>query len=173
MPVLLVILAALGASAFWYYRPRRAGQADRNIVDAAQRALSGRSRPQFGKKADGSAITGIDDPVVGAVVMMVATCLERGPLSPATEAGILHEMQTVMGVAKISEPYAYAKWAVQGAANASDVENKLSGLWMEKLDHQERADLLAMVSSVAALDGPLTPAQTAVLQKLGERLTLA
>ncbi len=159
MPVLLAILAAFGAAAFWYHRLRDPGQAGGDAIGAAQRAR-------------GVDITAIDDPVIGAVVMMVAICRERGPLTPATEAGILHEMQTVMGVEKISTPYARAKRAAERVADASDAGRRLSTLWMEKLDHHERADLLAMVSRVVALDGPPTPVQEAVLRKLEETLAL-
>jgi hypothetical protein len=172
MPFLIALFGILGAAAFWYYRMKNIGHAAGEIIDVAQTAKGAWNRRQFRKKAEGSVITAIDDPVTGAAVMMVSACLERGPLMPATDAAIQEEMRTVMGVSDPTEPFTYAKWAAERVSDANDVSRKLAKLWMEKLDPDERNDLLAMVSRVMRVEGEHTQQQRVVLQRLRERLGL-
>jgi hypothetical protein len=91
---------------------------------------------------------------------------------PATDAAIQEEMRTVMGVANPTEPFTYAKWAAERVNDANDVSRKLSKLWTEKLDPDERSDLLGMVSRVMSVEGEHTQQQRVLLQKLRERLGL-
>jgi hypothetical protein len=59
VPVLLSILGALAAAAFWYYRI----QADSRLTDETVRA--------------------IEDPAVAAAALLIALASRRGPVGPA------------------------------------------------------------------------------------------
>jgi uncharacterized tellurite resistance protein B-like protein len=170
MHIVIALLTLLSAGAFWYFRMRDIGQAGGEIIDAAQRAKGKWNRKQFLKKADGSAITAVDDPALGAALMMVALCQERGPLTDTSEAAIKDELKRVMATEDVTEPYTYAKWATAQVVDANDVSRKLVKLWLDRLVESERHDLLAMLERVAAADGPLTQQQETVLRKLRERM---
>ncbi len=172
MPFLIALLGILGAGAFWYYRMKNVGRAAGEIVDVAQTAHGAWRRRQFRKKAEGSVITAIDDPITGAAVMMVSVCLERGPMTAATEEAIQSEMRDVMGLAKPLETFTFAKWAADQVMDANDVSRKLAKLWIDRLGVEERFDLVEMVGRVAAIEGEILPQQRIAIQKLKERLAL-
>jgi hypothetical protein len=61
---------------------RDAGQAAGEIVDAAQTLKGAYNRKKFRGKAEGSAITAIDDAPTAAATVMMSLALARGPISP-------------------------------------------------------------------------------------------
>jgi hypothetical protein len=82
MHYLIGLLAIFGGLAFWWYRMRDAGQAAGEIVDAAQTLKGAYNRKKFRGKAEGSAITAIDDAPTAAATVMMSLALARGPISP-------------------------------------------------------------------------------------------
>ncbi len=173
MHILLGFLGVVAAAAYWYYRLKDAGAAAAEVVDVAQRARGAWNRRQFRNKVEGSALSAIDDPAEGAAVMMIRTCLERGPLSPATEAAIKTEIRRMTGMADPAEAFAFAVWTADQVPSPNDVSLKLRKLWGEKLTAEQRHDVLAMVTRVAEVDGDLLPAQTLAIRMLQERLGIA
>jgi len=172
MPILLAILGAIGAAAFWYYRLRDAGRAAHEVVDAAQRVRGAYRRKRYRAKAESSPIEAVDDPATAAVAMLIALASERGTLSPAAEQAIRADMQQVMGLSRVDETFIFAKWVAAHATDPNNLSLRFSRLWLAALQPEERADLYAMAARVAEVDGEPTAIQVNCLKTLGDRLAL-
>jgi hypothetical protein len=176
MPFLLIALTVLSAAAFWYFRMRDVGQAAGDIVDQAQRVRGAYRRRQFRQKVGSSPINAVDDPVLAATAMLVAlaalSASPSGRLSEKAEAAIKSEMRAIMNVAEIDEAFTFAKWVADHAADPNHLSLKFSKLWLTELNATERADLLAMASRVAEVEGPPSILQRDALVRLKDRLGL-
>jgi hypothetical protein len=113
-----------------------------------------------------------DDPAAAATAMLIALAVRSGRLSERAETAIKREMREVMGVAEVEEPFTFAFWLAEQVNDADDLSLKFKTLWLTKLSADERADLHAMASRVAAVDGPPSDAQRASLLLLKDRLGL-
>ena len=172
MHILLGLVAILSGAAFWWWRMKAVGEAANEVTDAAGRAIGKYKRYKFRKKVEDSPLEAVDDPLAAAVVMMIALARERGPLLEATEKAISHELQTVMGVADPTEVMVFGKWVANHVVDPNAVSIRYAKLWVGALNRSEREDFLAASERIAAADGPVTGAQTALIAKLRERLAL-
>ncbi|MEL6236908.1 MAG: hypothetical protein AAFR46_21140, partial [Pseudomonadota bacterium] len=78
MPLLLLVLGALGAGLFWYYRIRNAAEATREITEMASDVKSAARRFGFKRKADIHPADAVDDArLVGAALALVIAAHER------------------------------------------------------------------------------------------------
>ncbi len=173
MPLLIAVAGVLTALAYWYFRVRDVGKAASEVVDVVQRAKGAWNRRQFRNKADESAITAITDPVVGAAVLMVAVCQERGRLTDAERSAIKAEIRRISGTADPDETLIFAEWATEHVNSANDVTLRLAKLWSNSLTPDELRDLVATVIRVARIDGDLEPVQDIAIRRLKERLGIA
>ena len=172
MHVLLGLVAILSGAAFWWWRMKAVGEAANEVTDAAGRAIGKYKRYKFRKKVEDSPMEAVDDPLAAAVVMMMTLARERGPLLEATENAIKHELQSVMGVADPSEVMVFGKWVASHVVDPYMVSMRYAKLWVGALNRSEREGFLAAVERVAAIEGPITAQQAALLAKLRERLAL-
>ncbi len=172
MHIILGFMALLGGAAFWWWRMRMIGEAANEITDAAGRAVGKYKRYKFRKKVEDSPLEAVYDPLAAAVVMMIAVARERGPLLETTEQAIARELKTVMHVADPTEVMVFAKWVAGHVADPNNVSTRYAKLWLNQLNPREREDFVAAVERVADAEGPMVPAQAAVIAKLRERLAL-
>jgi hypothetical protein len=70
MHILVGLVAILGAVAVWYWRFKTTKQTADDMTDMAGRAKW--NRYKFRKKAEDSPTEAVDDPVVAAVIIMMA-----------------------------------------------------------------------------------------------------
>lgn len=148
------------------------GEAASEIHDAAGRAIGKYKRYKFRKKVEDSPLEAVDDPLAAAVVMMMALAKERGPLLESTEAAIRRELNAVMGVDDPTEVMVFGKWVASHVVDANAVSLRYAKLWHGSLSREEREQFMASAERVAEAEGLVTPAQTAALTKLRERLGL-
>ncbi len=172
MHIILGFLALLGGAAFWWWRMKAVGEAANEITDAAGRAVGKYKRYKFRKKVEDSPLEAVDDPLAAAVVMMLTVARERGPLLETTEAAIRRELTSRMGVDDPEEVLVFAKWVSGHVVDPNNVSMRYAKLWNAALSRPEREEFLGTVERVAAVEGPVTSAQTAVIAKLRERLGL-
>lgn len=172
MHIVVGILALLGAGLYLYSRLKDAGQAAGEIVDGAQRLNGARNRAQFRKKAEGSVIAGIDDPITGAAVMMAAVANAREPIDAATATVIKEELREATG-SDPAEAYEFAVWAIGQSPDPDNVSLRLTRMWNTRLTPAERQQLVDMVTRVAAIKGEPTAAQNGAIIRLKSRLDLA
>jgi hypothetical protein len=172
LSILIAIFSALGIAAFWFYRMRNVGHAASEVVDTARRIRGVYRRKRFRNKAESSPIESVGDPAAAAVAMLIALASSRGLLSPAAETAIKGEMRNVMALTNIDEVFTFARWVAEHANDPGNLTLRFSKLWMSALQPSERADLHAMASRIAAVDGEPTDLQAGCLKALHVRLGL-
>ncbi|BCG92136.1 hypothetical protein [Mesorhizobium sp. 131-2-1] len=150
MPFLLAILGVLGAAAFWWYRMKAMNEATREVADVVGRVQGNIRRKKLRKQAALSPLTAIDDPVVAAATLITAIVSEDGPVLPAREAVIRSVISEIAdSKKKTDEAVVYAKWAASQIDDTTIVIDKLAPFLRERLDVNERNDLLQMLNRVA------------------------
>ncbi|TPN32768.1 hypothetical protein FKO01_14105 [Mesorhizobium sp. B2-3-3] len=149
MPFLIAILGVLGAAAFWYYRMKAMNDAAREVADVVGRVQGNIRRKKLRKQAALSPLTAIDDPVVAAATLITSIVSENGPVLPQREAVIREVISGIADKKKTDEAVIYAKWAVSQIDDTTLVIDKLAPFLRERLDPNEREDLLRMLNRVA------------------------
>jgi uncharacterized tellurite resistance protein B-like protein len=149
MPFLIAILGVLGAAAFWWYRMKAMNEAAREVADVVGRVQGNIRRKKLRKQAALSPLTAIDDPVVAAATLITAIVSENGPILPQREAVIRAVISEIADKKKTDEAVIYAKWAASQIDDTTVVIDKLAPFLRERLDVNERNDLLQMVNRAA------------------------
>ncbi|TPK82239.1 hypothetical protein [Mesorhizobium sp. B2-4-17] len=150
MPFLIAILGVLGAAALWYYRMKAMNDAAREVADVVGRVQGNIRRKKLRKQAALSPLTAIDDPVVAAATLITSIVSENGPVLPQREAVIREVIAQIAGSPKkTDEAIVYAKWAASQIDDTTLVIDKLAPFLRERLDPNEREDLLRMLNRVA------------------------
>ncbi|TPL00916.1 hypothetical protein FJ938_21810 [Mesorhizobium sp. B2-4-14] len=149
MPFLIAILGVLGAAALWYYRMKAMNDAAREVADVVGRVQGNIRRKKLRKQAALSPLTAIDDPVVAAATLITSIVSENGPVLPQREAVIREVISGIADKKKADEAVIYAKWAASQIDDTTLVIDKLAPFLRERLDPNEREDLLRMLNRVA------------------------
>ncbi|UCI20363.1 hypothetical protein FJ970_05175 [Mesorhizobium sp. B2-1-8] len=150
MPFLIAVLGVLGAAALWWYRMKAMNDAAREVADVVGRVQGNIRRKKLRKQAAQSPLTAIDDPVVAAATLITAMVSEGGPVLPRREAVIREVISQIAdGQKKTDEAVVYAKWAASQIDDTTIVIDKLAPFLRERLDPNERDDLLQMLNRVA------------------------
>ncbi|PDQ19170.1 hypothetical protein CN311_20890 [Mesorhizobium sanjuanii] len=149
MPFLIAVLGLLGAAAFWWYRMKAMNDAAREVADVVGRVQGNIRRKKLRKQAALSPLTAIDDPVVAAATLITAIVSENGPVLPQRETIIRSVISEIADDKKTDEAVVYAKWAASQIDDATIVIDKLAPFLRERLDVNERNDLLQMLNRVA------------------------
>jgi hypothetical protein len=172
MHILIAIVAALGAGAFWYYRLRTIAQVTHEAADGAQRLRGAYRRRRFRKQVESSPFLAVQDPGIAAAVMLVALAMMEGALTPAAEDAIKAELRTILNPAACDETFIFACWLAGQATDANDVSLRFSKLWTASLTLDERLHFYAMAKKVTAIAGEPDDAQGQTLARLKDRLGL-
>ncbi|TPK91255.1 hypothetical protein FJ934_22220 [Mesorhizobium sp. B2-4-12] len=149
MPFLIAILGVLGAAALWYYRMKAMNDAAREVADVVGRVQGNIRRKKLRKQAALSPLTAIDDPVVAAATLITSIVSENEPVLPQREAVIREVISGIADKKKADEAVIYAKWAASQIDDTTLVIDKLAPFLRERLDPNEREDLLRMLNRVA------------------------
>ncbi|WP_296739909.1 hypothetical protein [Mesorhizobium sp.] len=150
MPFLIAIFGLLGAAAIWWYRLKYMGEAAREVADAVGRVQGNMRRKKLRKQAALSPLTAIDDPVVAAATLITAIVSEQGPILPQRETALRDVISEIVdSPKKTDEAVVYAKWAASQVEDTTIVIDKLAPFLRERLDLNEREDLLQMLNRVA------------------------
>jgi hypothetical protein len=168
MHFLILIGGALLAVAVWYFR-FRGPAAVGDVVDAAGSLKGAYNRRRFRKKAEGSTLSAIDDPALGAAVYLVSLAEAGAGLGPKEEEAIAAWLKDVAGYSDAVEALTFAKWASREVVDVNEVSRRLTPLWREHLDPKRRQELVAGAISITAIRGP-DVAQAEALRRLRERL---
>jgi hypothetical protein len=151
MHILAVLIAVIAGAGVWYWRAKQAKEVVDDVGNMVGR-VQGRIRmANFKKKAEGSVLASIEDPALAATVFLFALSNEKPDSRHLSEPAIKAEIARIVPAADLDEVVAYAQWATRDIADARDVVRRFKTLWRTKLTREERADLVAMAETVAAL----------------------
>ncbi len=152
MHAILTIVALIAAGSFFLWRFKGGA----NGADAA---------------SETSSLGSIENPILGAAVMIAAIANVREPIDAATATVIGEEIRETTGV----EAHDIVDFAVRAVARAPDPDNislRLSLMWNQKLDLRERQQLVDMALRVATIKGSPTDMQMNAIERLKARLDL-
>src|SRR3954466_15024320 len=110
MPIVIAIVAALGAAAIWYYRMRTIGQVAHEAIEGAQRLRGAYRRRRFRNQIESSPFLAVQDPATAATTMLVALATMDGRLTPAAEDFIRAELGNIVDSAIVEETFTHACW---------------------------------------------------------------
>ncbi|UCI30674.1 hypothetical protein [Mesorhizobium sp. B4-1-4] len=170
MPFLIAILGVLGAAALWYYRMKAMNDAAREVADVVGRVQGNIRRKKLRKQAALSPLTAIDDPVVAAATLITSIVSENGPVLPQREAVIREVISGIADKKKADEAVIYAKWAASQIDDTTLVIDKLAPFLRERLDPNEREDLLRMLNRVAQGGGQTVKVADQRMLRLRQKL---
>jgi uncharacterized tellurite resistance protein B-like protein len=172
MHILAAIGAALGVLLFVLFRMQQAANAARDIADVADEARGLFRRWGWRKKLAKSPLDTIDDAREAASAMMVAAAQADGSITERERQAIETQMATHFGAseAQAKELFARARWAVQDRTDPGEVFRRLTPLIVRTCGAKERADLIAMLSAVAASDGRADDLVTHDIARLAQTL---
>ena len=147
MHILAMLGAILAGAAIWYWRVRTMHDAGREVFDALGRARGALRRRNFRKKAEGSVLGSVDDPVLAAAIFLFALANDAGATLGA-EAEIRQQVSAITPADKLDEVMAYAAWAADSVIDARDCVRRFKGLWRDTLTPAERSHLVGMALAV-------------------------
>ena len=165
MHILAILAAIVAGAAAWYWRVRAMHDAGREITDAFWRARGAIARHNFRKKAEGSVLASIDDPVLAAAIFLFALANESD-LDERAEVEIRHQVSTIADPDDLDEVMAYAAWAMRSIIDARDCVRRFRQLWRDSLNLDERRHLVAMATAVRMAAPGAAPAQKLAVEML-------
>ncbi|WP_108882665.1 TerB family tellurite resistance protein [Anderseniella sp. Alg231-50] len=173
MHVVLGILGVLGALTFWYYRMKYISEATSEVADVVGRIQGQFRTAKLKKKAGESPITSIGEPIVAAAALMISIAELDDPLSEPEIASIRDQLSELTRPDAVEEAYVYARWATEQVIDTNNVILRLKNMLNEKLNSDERRELLAMVTTAAQAGGDLNDEQIQAIATLNRSLNLS
>jgi uncharacterized tellurite resistance protein B-like protein len=153
MHIVVIVLGVLGAATFWWYRLKMMGDAANEVVDQVGRVQGHFRRQKLRKKAAVAPVAAIDDPVIAAATLMTAIAAEDAVVSDALKDRV---RDVVTGIAssaeKAEEAVTYAVWASNQVAEVQTVIDQTATFLKDKLNNDEKEELVGMVQSVVLKD---------------------
>ncbi len=172
MHFVLGFLGLLAAGAFWWYRMRDVGRAAGEVIDTAQTIKGAYNRRKFRNKAEGSAITAINDAPTAATTILMALALSRGRLSREAEDFIRNAAADTMQLPNTDEVLTFSRWAAEQSPDPNNVIVKLSPILLKELSLDQRRQFLDMANGVCVLEGEPDAMQKDALRRLRDRMPL-
>lgn len=150
MHILLLIVGAFGAAAFWWYRLKYMRDAAVEVTDAVGRIRGNVRRNSLRKKAALSPVTAINDPVTAAATIIIAIASEDTVISDALAERVAAEIRVIAeSDEKAQEAVIYARWAANQIDDVGLVIDKTADLLKARLDEPEKEQLVQMVHAAA------------------------
>lgn len=172
MHIVLGVLGILGALAFWYYRMKFLSEAASEVGDVVGRIQGQFRTAKLKKKAGESPITSIGEPIVAAAALMISIAELDDPLSETEVTSIQDQLVELTRPEAAEEAYVYARWATEQVIDTNNVILRLKNMLNEKLNTDERLELLRMVTTAAQAGGDLNDDQVLAISTLKRSLNL-
>jgi uncharacterized tellurite resistance protein B-like protein len=170
MPVLLGLLAIIGAIIFWLYRIHHAVETAQDLNDKT-RGLQRHAR-NAALSIFGTPLQRVNDPRLAAVILMLQLVRTGAPVTASEKTQIMEVMEQDLQITKIEAVFVRA-WSYTEQNRAfSPVADELVPLLRNRLTEDERRDLLAMLTKVANAYGEATELQTEAINRLKRRLLM-
>ncbi|MEM9048015.1 MAG: hypothetical protein AAGC92_04785 [Pseudomonadota bacterium] len=151
MPMLLLVLGALGAGLFWYYRVRNAAEATREITEMASDVQSAARRFGFRRQANVHPADAVEDArLVGTALALALASLERLPSEDAY-ARLTACSRRIFSCprSEAEEIVVFARWLQAQFTNRDEAVRRLARRLRQLANGDVVADLERMIEAVA------------------------
>ena len=172
MPIIAAVIGAvLTGLLYWFVWGGGMEYVDARLHDNADRK---RRAVRDQQREAASPLRSISDPREGATILMMATGLARGVLTPEQIGVIEDQMRKVLGYeGNLIAPVACSRVAAEGASSPEAAVDDLTDILRRSLTRAEKAELEAMLERVAALHGGPTDRQERLVALVRRRLAVA
>jgi hypothetical protein len=170
MPVTFIVIVLIVAGVLWWYRRKMIKEAANDVADVLGRVRGSVRRERLKGKNEMSALAAIDDPVVAAATLILSIASDGPRITKERDKALGKVIASVAAPGRADEAIGYARWVVAGVADAGVVIDALAPLLCERLNEQEKGDLIAMVRRVATAGGPALPMLETRMHKLRQKL---
>lgn len=155
MHIILGLLTVIGVIALWIWRARMAGEAAREIVDAATDVQSAFRRYGYRRQAGKHPAENLDDPRLAAAGMMASVARLGGDMSAESMNAIRVECRASfrLGDKEADEIAAFGRWIAEQSKDPDDAMRRLVKVVRDKAPREAHEDMIAMMTRVAAADG--------------------
>ena len=172
MHILAILGTVLAVLLFVLFRMQQAANAARDLADAADEARGFFRRWGWRRKHLKHPLDAVDDAREAATVMMVAAAQSDGNISERERLAIVAEVTRRFAAtpSQAEELLARARWLVKDRHDAGEVFRRLTPLILRTCGPTERSDLIEMLGTVAAADGPSDEVVTQDIALLAHKL---
>ncbi|WP_316860265.1 hypothetical protein [uncultured Cohaesibacter sp.] len=167
-----LVLSALCLVLLWLYRQRGRGSRLSAHPDAVARARETYEQARQSAVPDASPLIGVDEPALGAAILLVGLVRLGGPFTQRDETEIVRLLCRVTGVRDCEERLSYAHRAFDAGLDISSVINGLSKMWRDQLTVRERKELYGMAKRVCSHRSMASAEQTDAVNQLRRSLLL-
>lgn len=168
MPILLGLIGFLAAGLFWVLYMHRTAKGlkelDRDTKGAQRRAASAI------RNIVGTPLERVRDPRLAAVILMIQLVRTGSPVTASEKTKILEFMEAPLAFENISSAFEQAWRYTQQRTPFSQVADPLIPLLRQKLEVNERAELIAMLNQVASAHSAPSELQREGIVRLKNRL---
>lgn len=173
MQILLGILAAVGTLAFFLIRLNQVNRAGRELVESASDVKKAVRRYRWQSKSKRKTpLTDITDARLAAAIMMCAVAKSMGDITESQRDAMLGQMRDILRMDgdEAVEMLAEARWLIAELTDLDTTLRRASKAVEASCSIAERQELLAMLETVAAVEGDVTEYQTTALDRIRRRL---
>lgn len=168
----MIVVGAISAAMYWWYVMRDASSAVGEAVSTAQRIRGNVTRRRFRAKAQKSAFDAIDDPVVAAATLAIATA-DQSLVDIDRFADVFgRQLEAVASPAAVEEALIYGKWAIRDAGGSSSAARLIGPKLVEFLTTAEREQYVAMVQATIEQLDPVSPETKKHMRHFQQKLGL-
>ena len=170
MHIIGLLVGAIFAAAFWYWRFQSVHRAAKDLGDFATTARGKYRRSRFRAKANASTLTAIEDPRAAAAVVLIAAIEAGRPVNDDDEAAIRDWLRKVTDDPNPSETVIFARWAQRHVHEFGGVIRPLAPILKQSLGPVERDELIDGAATLVNRRGEVTEAQRGALLLLRDTL---
>ncbi len=175
MPLILAVLAAIGAVAFWLYRARMAGAVAQDLAGAAADVLNAARRLGFKRRADQHAADGVDEP--GLAIAAIGSAFIELDALPSSELqaalGSALRYHLSLDTQRAEEMLILGHWLVSQCQGPQPAIERIAKRLYRINGAKSLETLMAVLKEVAqAFGGPLSTRQKDALEDIARHLRL-
>lgn len=175
MHILLGLLSAAGAIAFYLYRARQAAEVTQELGELASTARGAVRRFFWRRRTDVQQTKQLDDPALAASTMMCALAQSDSLMTDRERQVILDRMAQTFQIEgnAADELFAQARWLTNEMGDLDSFLRRLARPVNERCTAAEKAELIDMLTAVAAADGPPDTVQWEAIRRLTQQFGLS
>ena len=174
MHILLGLISAAGLIAFYLYRARQVAEVTHELGDMAATARGAVRRFFWRRRTQVEQTKTLDDPALAASTMMCALAQSDSLMTDRERQVILEQMARTFQIEgrEAEELFAQARWLTNEMQELDGFLRRLAKPVNERCTPLEKAELIEMLSAVAAADGPPDALQSDAIRRLSQQLGL-
>lgn len=158
MPLLIALLGAIAAAAFWYYRVQAAKDMANDLVDAANDVRLAARRFGYMRRKNVHVADAVEDARVAAAGIVIAIAGHDSTVGEREISDLERQAQSKFNVdkAEAKELVTLARWVVDQCTSRDEAIRRLARRVRDLAGAEAAPDLAEMIDRVAGRSGTLS-----------------